>query len=147
MEVERNGAQGLEVDSDQVDAFLATTFGGTPRVFAGAPDANLLITNRSGIDGLEEWYRQRLVGFGVPDERIQVRTAPVDPTPTRLLATIPYWQEADYYATLLHAGKQQIERIEPYQRSRVDLELVLGDDALIGPGVVDMATADPATIQ
>lgn len=144
VEVERNGAQGLEVDEEQVDAFLATTFGGTPRVFAGAPDANLLITNRSGIEGLEAWYRTRLIGFGVPEDRILVRTGPVDPSPTRLLATIPYWREADYYASLLHTGKQQIEHLSPYQRSRVDLELVLGDDALIGPGVIDMATADPA---
>ena len=144
VEVTRNGAQGLEVDERQVDAFLAATFGGTPRTFAGAPEANLLITNRSGIDGLEDWYRTRLLGYGVPEERILVRSAPVDPTPTRLLATTPHWQDADWYASLLHTGKQQIDRLSPFQRSQVDLELVLGDDAMVGPGVVDLALAEPA---
>ena len=144
VEVERQGAQGLEVDEAQVDAFLASTFGGTPRAFAGAPEANLLITNRSGIEGLEEWYRSRLMGYGVPEERIQVRSAPVDPSPTRLLATIPHWQDADWYASLLHTGKQQIDQLSPYQRSQVDLELVLGDDAMVGSGTLDMALAEPS---
>lgn len=143
VEVERNGSQGLVVDQSAVDAFLATTFGGTPPAFAGAPDATLLITNRTGIEGLEEWYRSRLIGFGVPEDRIMVRTAPLDPAPTRLLATIPFWQDADFYATLLHTGKQQIEQLTPLGQSTVDLELVLGDDAMIGPGVVDLASATP----
>lgn len=143
IEVVRDGAHGLEVDEQQVDAFLAATFGGAQRVFAGAPDANLLITNRSGIEGLEDWYRSRLIGYGVPEDRILVRSAPVDPTPTRLLATIPFWQEADYYTSLLHTGKQQIDRLSPFGRAEVNLELVLGDDALVAPGTVDLALAAP----
>lgn len=140
-EVTRDDAQGLAVDEDQIEAFLATTFGGKPRAFAGAPEANLLITNRSGIEGLENWYRDRLMGYGVPEDRIQIRTGPIDPSPTRLLATIPHWQDADFYTSLLHTGKQQIDHLSPFDRSQVDLELVLGDDALIGPGVIDMALA------
>lgn len=142
-EVTRDGASGLVVDEAQIEEFLAATFGGATREFAGAPDANLLITNRSGVEDLEAWYRDRLIGYGVPEDRIQVRTGPLDPSPTRLLATIPHWQDADFYTSLLHTGKQQIEQLSPFERVSVDLELVLGDDALIEPRVIDLALASP----
>lgn len=129
VEVARGDTQGLEVDAGQVEAFLAAAFGGESRDFAEAPDATLLITNRSGAAGLAEWYRRRLVALGVPDERILTREASADPSPTRLLATVESWQQADYYTTLLHTGKQQIDRFPVFDRTRVELELVLGEDA------------------
>ena len=116
----------LQVDAQQVNTFMAETFGGTPRVFTDAPDTPLLITNRSGEDGLATSYRDRLVALGVPADRVLAREdTTVDPTPTRLLATLPAWQDADYYASLLHAGKQQVDRLESYQRREVQIELVL----------------------
>ena len=121
----------LQVDALQVNQFMAETFGGTPRTFVEAPKTVLLITNRSGKAGLEDWFKQRLVGLGVPEDDILTRDdGTVDPTTTRVLATLPAWGDAEYYASLLHASKQQVDRIEPFKRTRIDLELVLGHDAL-----------------
>lgn len=121
----------LQVDAVQVNRFMAETFGGTPRSFVQAPDTVLLITNRSGQDGLEDWFKERLVGLGVPDAQILTRAGDsVDPTPTRILATLPAWRDADYYASLLHASKQQVDRLEPFRRTSIELELVLGHDAV-----------------
>jgi LCP family protein required for cell wall assembly len=129
LEIDRNGALGLEVDPIEMDRFLASSFGGTPRLFTETPEATVLITNRSGVPGLERWYRDRLVGLGVPEEQLLLREASRDPSPTRVVATAAAWSDADYYATLLHADKQQIDRLPAYQRTGVDLELVLGVDA------------------
>lgn len=116
-------------DPATVHAFMAGTFGGTPRAFRDAPDVTLLVTDRSGTPGLADWYRERLIGFGVPEDRIIVREGEIDPTPTRVLATLATWDDADYYAELLHAGKQQVDRFPPYRGTQVGLEFVLGSDA------------------
>ena len=73
LEVERDGAQGLIADAAEVQAFLADTFGGTARAFHEAPERTLLISDRSGREGLGDWYRRRLVALGVPEERIVLR--------------------------------------------------------------------------
>lgn len=132
LEVKHGGTNGLEVDTDNVDAFLANVFGGTTRTFAEAPAVNLLITDRSGQAGLAEWVAARLVGLGVPQERLTTRTEPADPTPTRLVATTQTWADADYYASLFGVGKQQIDR---FADTDVGLELVLGEDAARFAGV------------
>jgi len=120
----------LRVDPEDVNAFLAETFGGTPRTFSKAPDATLLITNHSGKPGLENWFRTRLEALGVPSKDIMVRSeAGVDPTPSRLLATTATWNDADYYTSLLHTGKQQVDHLDRYDGRGVGLELVLGSDA------------------
>ncbi len=120
----------LRVDPQDVNAFLAETFGGTPRTFSKAPDATLLITNHSGKPGLENWFRTRLEALGVPSKDIMVRSeAGVDPTPSRLLATTATWNDADYYTSLLHTGKQQVDHLDRYDGRGVGLELVLGSDA------------------
>ncbi len=120
----------LKVDPEDVNRFLATTFGGTPRTFSHAPHATLLITNRSGKPGLQDWFRSRLEAMGVPSGDILVRQeAGVDPTPSRLLATTPAWDDADYYTSLLHTSKQQVDHLDGYDGHSVDLELVLGSDA------------------
>lgn len=117
-------------DAATVHAFMAGTFGGTARAFQASPDVTLLVTDRSGTPGMGAWYRDRLVGFGVPEDRIIVREDDVvDPTPTRMLATLASWEDADYFAELLHAGKQQVDRLQPYRGTQVQLELVLGADA------------------
>lgn len=124
------GTVGLEPDGEGLEDFLAATFGGRARTFVEAPDATLLITNRSGEAGLEGWYRDRLVGFGVPEERILMREGSLDSAPTRLVATSQHWRDADYYADLLHASKQQVDRLPIVRAQPVGLELVLGDDAV-----------------
>lgn len=126
--VERGG-HVLATDPVAVEQFLAETFGGTAREFATPPEATLLITNRSGVEGLEEWYRARLLAMGVPEDGILVRNASFDPTPTRVLATANHWQDADYYTALLRTGKQQLDRLPSVDRRQADLELVLGEDA------------------
>lgn len=140
IEIERDGAQGLAIDPVQVNRFLAESFGGTPRVFTETPEATVLITNRSGEPGLEHWYHDRLVGLGVPEENLRVREASLDPNRTRVLATAAAWSDADYYASLLHADKQQIDRLPEFERTGIDLELVLGADALRTRTAVDLAT-------
>ena len=131
----------LAVDPQQVNHFLADTFGGTPRSFSQAPKATLLISNRSGTPGLGDWFRTRLEAMGVPAKAILVHEeATIDPTPSRLLATLPGWQDAQYYASLLHASKQQVDHLDRYQGRSVDLELVLGSDAkAMVPTGVDIA--------
>ncbi|HRQ10206.1 MAG: LCP family protein [Truepera sp.] len=122
------GAVGY--DPATVNAFMATTFGGTPREFSSAPDLTLLITDHSGEPGALEWYRQNVEALGVDASSVIVRAGDVDTSPTRLLATLDSWQDADYFASMLNVGKQQIDRFEPVKRRPVQLELVLGADAM-----------------
>ena len=135
-----SGTWILEYSPDEVEQFLATTFGGTARTFAGAPTGTLLITNRSGEEGLGEWYRSRLAALGVPEEKIVTRTASFDPGPSRIQVTRSHWQEADFYTNLLRIGKQQIDRLPVVDRLQADLEFVLGQDAAAVPGRNGAAT-------
>jgi LCP family protein required for cell wall assembly len=129
-----SAGQVLTYHPDEVERFLATTLGGTARSFAEPPAATLLITNSSGQEGLERWYRERLITFGVPPERIITRTASFDPGPSRILTTGNHWRDADFYTTLLRTGKQQIDRLPVVDRHQADLEFVLGHDAAAVPG-------------
>lgn len=124
----------LLVDRTVVDAFLAGTFGGTARVLAEAPAATLQVVNRSGREGLEQRYAERLVAMGIPAETLVLTTAALDPAPTRMIATAPHWLDADFYADLLSIGKQQIDRLPFAQGQQIGLQLVLGEDA-VEPGV------------
>jgi len=123
----------LLVDRTSVDAFLAATFGGSARVLAEAPAATLQVVNRSGREGLEQRYAERLVAMGVPVETLILTTAALDPAPTRMIATAPHWLEADFYADLLNIGKQSIDRLPFAQGQQIGLQLVLGEDA-VEPG-------------
>ncbi len=127
--IEQEDDTRLLVDRIAVDRFLAETFGGTARVMAEAPDVTLQVVNRSGRDGLEERYAERLIAMGVPVDTLVLSSAPFDPTPTRLVATAPHWLDADFYADLLDVGKQQIDRLPAAHGRAVGLQLVLGDDA------------------
>ena len=135
-----DGTWILEYDGKEIERFLAATFGGRARNFAEAPGGTLLITNRSGAEGLGEWYRQRLVALGVPEESIVTRTASFDPGPSRIQVTRDFWQEADYYTNLLRIGKQQIDRLPVVNSLQADLEFVLGQDAAAVPGRNGAAT-------
>lgn len=135
-----SGAEVLDYRPEEIEEFLAQTFGGTARSFAAPPDANLLITNSSGEEGLEDWYRDRLVTLGVPPERVAVRSASFDPSPSRIQVTSEYWREADYYATLLRIGKQQVDRLPLTNRQQANIEFVLGQDAAQLPGRNDAAS-------
>ena len=126
---EVEGRNRLTFDETSVEEFLAETFGGEARVFAEAPEATLLVTNRSGEPGLAERYKSRLVSMGVPEEQIVTRDADPDPTPTLILTTTAHWQDADYYTSLLHASKQQVDRFGTVDGRKIDLELVLGENA------------------
>ena len=130
------------IDRVAVEAFLATTFGGTARAVAGAPDVVLHVVNRSGVDGLETRYRDRLVAMGVPEDRLVVSSASLDPVPTRLIATVPHWEDADFYGELLGIGKQTIDRLPSAQGRVVGVQLVLGEDAAVpGPDFTSMAAS------
>jgi hypothetical protein len=73
----------LLVDRLTVDRFLAETFGGTARTLAEAPDATLHVVNRSGREGLEERYAERLIAMGVPAETLVLSSAPPSTRPRR----------------------------------------------------------------
>jgi polyisoprenyl-teichoic acid--peptidoglycan teichoic acid transferase len=114
---------------EEVETFIAQTFGGEARIFETAPHLTLLITNRSGMDGLAERYKERLGRMGVPEDLILTTDDAVDSTPSRLVATNEHWQDAEYFASLLQIGKQQLDHLDFYKKQRIDLELVLGEDA------------------
>jgi len=127
---EREGSTAVFYDPAEVRAFMAQTFGGVARDFSEPPEQGLLVTDRSGVPGLGRVYVDALVAAGVPEELITLREGDgAEPGPTRLLATLDAWSDADYYAELLHASKQQVDRMDPYGGRSVKLELVLGSDA------------------
>ena len=128
--VTSSGAQVVAHDPTVVNAFMAETFGGVARDFSQPPEVRLVITDRSGQPGLGQWYRETLVRHGIPDELLALRTEDdIEPGPTRLYATLEAWSQADYYADLLHAGKQQVARLTAHDGRATQLELVLGADA------------------
>jgi LCP family protein required for cell wall assembly len=129
-EVVVGGAAGVATDPAEVEKFLASVFGGTARRFTETPAANLLITNGSGQESIGEWYRGRLLRMGVPEERIALREGGEDPGPTRLAATLETWDEGGYYADLVHASRQQVDRLPDWQGEPVGMELILAADAL-----------------
>ncbi|MFA5550261.1 MAG: LCP family protein [Trueperaceae bacterium] len=117
-------------DATQVNRFMAQTFGGEARDFVEAPDVTLLVTDRSGVPGVADWYVERLVNLGVPEESIMLRTLDeTDGAPTRLVATQSSWTDADFFAELLNVGKQQTDRFSPFRSRNYQVELVLGADA------------------
>jgi polyisoprenyl-teichoic acid--peptidoglycan teichoic acid transferase len=114
---------------EDVETFIAQTFGGEARTFEDAPELTLLITNRSGVDGLAERYKERLETMGIPEESILITEENTEPTASRLLATTETWQDAEYFASLLQIGKQQIDHLDYVDGEEIGLELVLGEDA------------------
>ena len=130
IKVGKDSVDILRVDPAAVETFVAATFGGEARELTQAPDTPLLITNRSGVPGLEGAIKTYFVGLGVPEDRLSIREASPDPAPTRLLVTAPAWSEADYYATLFHdVSKQQIDSLKPVDGKPTQMELVLGTNA------------------
>ena len=134
----------VDYEPQQVEQFLADLFGGTARTFAAVPDLSLLVTNRSGVPGLEEWMKDRLVALGVPEGSVLVRSADTDPNPTRLLATAASWDEAEFLTGLLSSPRQQFDSLPTVDGARVDLELVLGAYSDFMAGAVASA-AGPQT--
>ena len=126
-EIEGKGV--LFIDDLQVENFLADTFGGEPRVFASPPEITLLITNRSGEPDLAEIYKRRLLMLGVDEANILLNEGSSDPSQTHILTTSQHWQEADFYTSLLHTSKQQVDRFSAVEGRNIDLELILGTDA------------------
>jgi LCP family protein required for cell wall assembly len=119
----------IEVDPAEVESFLAQTFGGEARSFQTVPEATLIISNRSGVDGLEDVYKARLVRAGVPEERIVTQRLSPNPLPTHLQAELAYWDSAAYYASMLHIERAQVYRVNRLAGAQAGLELVLGEDA------------------
>lgn len=121
----------LLVDPADTEEFLAQLFNSEARIVSQVPDTTMVITNRSGVPGLGLWLEERLVSLGVPKERLFVREASLDPSPTRMLTLDSHWQDASYYTSLLHIGKQQVFSIEQPTGLEVSagLELILGGDA------------------
>jgi hypothetical protein len=116
------------VKPDEVEAFLASTFGGKARTVSMQPEALLLISNRSGVNGLGEAYKERLVAMGTPEAQIVVRNASPDSLPSRVATETSNWEHGEYYSSLLNIERQQVYRIEA-QGVKVGLELILGTDA------------------
>jgi LCP family protein required for cell wall assembly len=123
------GTNNERYDPEDVASFLTTTFGGEAKKFIVPPSATLLITNRSGKEGLEERYKNRLIEMGVPGDKLMTRSSTLDATPTRMLALTNAWQDADYYTLLFQIGKQQKDSFDEVDGKQVMLELVLGTDA------------------
>lgn len=129
-EVVRNGHAGLEADPTVVETFLASVFGGSAREFAEAPGTQLIVTDRSGIEGVVDWYLDRLQSIGVPADQLLVRSEDYDGNPTRLVATLSGWDDAAFYADFLNTGIQEVNRLGSIEGAVRQYELVLGPDAL-----------------
>lgn len=119
-----------QYDPRTVHEFIAATLGGTSREFDDGPPVNLLITNRSGIDELEQWFVERLMHYGVDEERLLSRTHNADETSTRIVTTLEYWDDAEYYSSLFDVGRLQADRLGSFNGQATQVELVLGVDAL-----------------
>ena len=145
----QEGSSALYVDRREVETFLATTFGGTGRTWVEAPEATLHVVDRSGGEGIGAAYVARLAAMGVPEERLLLSEASVDPAPSRLVVTTDHWSEAEFYASMLGVGKQQIDRLPNVGGRAVGIQLVLGGDARAfdaGPptfAVVDLSSTEP----
>jgi polyisoprenyl-teichoic acid--peptidoglycan teichoic acid transferase len=123
--------QDIQVlDPDEVERFLAETFGGTRRLVERAPEAELIITNRSGWAGLEEAVKARLVTMGIPEERIFTQELTADTLPSRVQAERESWESAEYFANMLSVQRFQVYRVNRHRGSEAALELILGRDAL-----------------
>ena len=141
----REGSGAVFLDRREVEGFLAATFGGTGRTWVDPPEASVHVVDRSGREGTGAAYVARLVAMGVPEEQLLLTEASIDPAPSRLVVTTPHWGDADYYASLLGIGKQQVERLPAVAGHAVGIQLVLGDDArLPHPGPPAFAGVDRA---
>lgn len=114
----------------EVNEFMATTLGGKSREFDEGTELNLLITNRSGIPEIEQWFAARLLGYGIPEDHIATRTLDPEPADTRIITSLKHWDDAEYYSSLLLVGRQQTDRLGSFNGKAVDVELVLGADTL-----------------
>ena len=127
--VEQEGSSAAFLDRRAVETFLAATFGGDARDWIDAPEATVHVVDRTGREGTGDAVLAQLVAMGVPEEHLVLTQASFDPAPSRLVVTAPHWGEADYYASLLGIGKQQIDRLPAVAGRAVGIQLVLGDDA------------------
>ncbi len=127
--VEVEGSNRIYADRRTVEDFLAATFGGATRDWAEPPDVVLQVVDRSGRDGLGEAYVERLIAMGVPADRIIVTEASLDPADSRLVATAPHWEDADYFGSLVGVGKQQIDRLPAVGGRAIGIQLILGEGA------------------
>ena len=149
---EREGSSAAFFDRREAEDFLAATFGGTGRTWVDAPEATVQVVDRSGREGTGAAYLERLVAMGVPEERLLLSEASFDPAPSRLVVTAPHWSDADYYATLLSVGKQQIDRLPAVAGHTIGIQLVLGDDArtfdsgVPAFGAIDLAVTSPERV-
>jgi len=116
----------LMLDPQQVERDVASAFGGKARDFTTAPDATLLITNRSGQTGLAEIYKQRLIKLGISETNIITKEASFDPGNSIILSNSANQDDAEYYSNLFGLQKQQIDHINS---RTAGIELVLAEDA------------------
>lgn len=119
----------LSYNAKDVEVFIAELFNGKARTFEEAPRLTLLITNKSGVAGLQDVYKERLITMGIAEDLIFTANDLAEPTPSRLLVTSSHWEEAEYFSSLLQIGKQQLDHLDRYKKQQIDLELVLGEDA------------------
>jgi hypothetical protein len=135
-EVTRDGTHGLAIDSTVIRQFMIQTYGGATDDaeatllghIQSAPNAILLITNRSGVSGLAEAYAERATRMGVPEGQLRTRDDNPDGSPTRLLTITDGWFQADYYTQLFQTVKQQVDRLPRHSGDAITFELILGDD-------------------
>lgn len=107
----------------EVEAFLASLFGGEARAVAEVPEQDVLLTNRSGVPGLGRRVGAELVRMGVPAGRVRVRQGAQDPV-SRVVTTHAGLPAAPFYADLFGVGAQQVDRL-----AVEDVEIILGQDA------------------
>ncbi|MEZ4608440.1 MAG: LCP family protein [Deinococcales bacterium] len=138
------GSSNLKVNVQASEQVLAQLFGGVARAYTETPQLKIFISNASGIEGLGENLKAKLISFGLEEDLISSKDTSLDPVPSRVLATNRYLEAASFYADLLNIDQQQVTRIEDTRGSDTALEIVLGRDASRFYGLSTTATLNNA---
>ena len=116
-------------DPNQVTEFLAEQFGGTAPEITALPTAPILLTDRSGVPGLAERVKERLVAMGFEEDALFTRTSEAEPGASRIEATPAQIGDARSYAELFGVSLQGVARLGDSGDIDAEIELVLTEEA------------------
>jgi LCP family protein required for cell wall assembly len=142
MNVRGEQSEVVGYDSREVTEFLARLFSGTAPEVTELPSTPLLITDRSGIPGLGERFRLRLVAMGFPEDNLTAQELEAESGPSRILATSKHGEHAQAYAELFGLPLQELARLVNTDGSGI--ELVLTREAAMLPIAARLAAGTHA---
>ncbi len=125
------GSYDLQIIESEKDRMLAELYGTQQEELdiALLPDAKILVTNSSGEEELGNWMVSQLRAQGVDRDDIWLEQAGLEPI-TVISSTTSAFEAAGYYASMLHVNRNQVTRIETQGGTALDLQIILGQDAI-----------------